>query len=442
MEDKILKYYSRKDIQRAIVDAAKDREVAVRFGTDFGKRPDVLQFDNDVYISAAKGATSFHISEERWRNPLDLKTGMTKIQLDSLRKGWDLVLDIDCKFLEYSKICADLLTRALKFHDVKNYGLKFSGGSGFHISVPFEAFPSQVNNQETKFLFPEGVRVIAEYLKGMIRAPLSEQILSISTLQEISKATKKQVKDLMINNSFNPFSVADIDSVLISSRHMFRCPYSINEKTYLVSVPVENPLEFQISKAKMENVSTSIPFFKQPKEEEASQLIIQAFDHVKKSVEIYNAPGQDTPEKRGGFKAIEQEVNPEYFPPCIKLLLNGVPEDGRKRAVFMLTNFLQNVGYSHDKIETMLNEWNKKNYEQLREGYIRAQVSWAKRQNQKLLPPNCDNEAYYLNIGVCKPDGLCRMIKNPVNYVKKRLQILQQNTKKPGRSPKKPKKVN
>lgn len=441
MDEKILKYYSRKDVQRAIVDAAKDREVAVRFGSDFGKRPDVLQFDNDVYISAAKGATSFHISEERWRNPLDLKTGMTKVQLDSLRKGCDLILDIDCKFLEYSKICADLLVRALKFHDIKNYGLKFSGGSGFHISVPFEAFPSQVNNQETKLLFPEGVRVIAEYLKGMIKAPLSEKILSISTLHEISKATKKPMSELVIANSFNPFSVADIDSVLISSRHMFRCPYSINEKTHLVSVPVENPLEFNISNAKMENVSAAVPFFKQPEGEEASQLIIQAFDYMKKVTPSYILPKDATNQKRE-FKEIETEVSPEYFPPCIKLLLNGVPEDGRKRAVFILTNFLQNVGYSHEKVETMLNEWNKKNYEELREGYIRAQVSWAKRQAKKLLPPNCDNEAYYLNINVCKPDNICKMIKNPVNYVKKRLQILKQNERKPGRSSKKQKKVN
>ena len=32
------------------------------------------------------------------------------------------------------------------------------------------------------------------------------------------------------------------------------------------------------------------------------------------------------------------------------------------------------------------------------------------------LPPNCDNDAYYKTIGVCKPDSLCAHIKNPVNY--------------------------
>ncbi len=435
MNEKILKYYSRKDIQRAIVDAAKDREVAVRFQSVFGKRPDILQFDNDVMTFASNGATSFHISEERWRNPLNLKPGMTKIQLDSLRKGWDLVLDIDCKFIEYSKACADLLVRAIKFNDVSSYGVKFSGGSGFHISIPFEAFPSQVNNQETRLLFPDGVRAIAEYLKSLIKDHLSEKILSISTIQEISSFIKKPSKELLVDNAFNPFTVINIDAVLISSRHMFRCPYSINEKTNLVSVPVENPLTFEMSKAKMENVSTSTPFFKQPKEEEASQLIIQAFDHIRKSSAT---PPQvkDINQKRD-FSEITTEVSEEHFPPCIKLMMKGLPEDGRKRAVFILTNFLQNVGYAPDRIEAVLNEWNKKNYEELREGYIRSQVSWAKKQPKKLLPPNCDNEAYYLNIGVCKPDGLCRMIKNPVNYVKKKLKILNQNSRKSPRKPRK-----
>ena len=55
--------------------------------------------------------------------------------------------------------------------------MKFSGGSGFHILVPYESFPLNVNNFETKFLYPEGVRVIASYLKEMIYSHLSEQIL-------------------------------------------------------------------------------------------------------------------------------------------------------------------------------------------------------------------------------------------------------------------------
>ena len=93
MQDKILKYYSRKDVQKKIVEASKDREVGVKYGEKgFGKRPDIIQFDNDVFELAKEGATSFHLSEERWNNPLLLQPGLSKGKLDDLRSGWDLCL--------------------------------------------------------------------------------------------------------------------------------------------------------------------------------------------------------------------------------------------------------------------------------------------------------------------------------------------------------------
>ena len=96
-----LDYYSRKDIQKAILESSKNKEVAVKYPSgSFGKRPDSLNFEQDVFELAKQGATSFHISEEHWRNPLLLKTGMTKIQLDNLRQGWDLIIDIDFKFFK------------------------------------------------------------------------------------------------------------------------------------------------------------------------------------------------------------------------------------------------------------------------------------------------------------------------------------------------------
>ncbi|MBI2109788.1 hypothetical protein HYT58_01290, partial [Candidatus Woesearchaeota archaeon] len=173
----ILDYYSRKDVQEAIVKEAQNKEIAVQFkDKGFGKRPDVLLFENDVYELARQGATSFHISEETWRNPLDLKTGMTRKELDDLRLGWDLVIDIDSDFYEYNKACAELIIEALKFYDIKNIGLKFSGNKSFHIGVPFEAFPKEVNKQETRLWFPDGARAIAEYLKYMIKGHLADRI--------------------------------------------------------------------------------------------------------------------------------------------------------------------------------------------------------------------------------------------------------------------------
>src|SRR3989344_6670728 len=183
-----LKYYSRKDVQNKIFNASKYREIGVKFGDrGFGKRPDMLQYESDVLEFAKQGATSFHISEERWANPMELRTEMSKREMDELRKGWDYILDVDCDFLEYSKITANLLIDALKFHDVKNVGIKFSGRRSFHIMTPFESFPEEVNGIKTKTLFPEAPRIMAEYLKEMIRKPLSEAILSISKLDDVSK---------------------------------------------------------------------------------------------------------------------------------------------------------------------------------------------------------------------------------------------------------------
>ena len=110
----ILKHYKREDIQHEIIEHAKDREVAIKFGDKgFGKRPDILKYPKDILELAKQGATSFHASEELWRSPLQLDPMMKRIDVENLRIGWDLVLDIDCKFLDYSKITADLLIKGL-----------------------------------------------------------------------------------------------------------------------------------------------------------------------------------------------------------------------------------------------------------------------------------------------------------------------------------------
>ncbi len=58
----------------------------------FAKRPNILQYPQDVSEFAKDGATSFHVSEEHWNNPMELEPGMSKKKLDKLRTGWDLIL--------------------------------------------------------------------------------------------------------------------------------------------------------------------------------------------------------------------------------------------------------------------------------------------------------------------------------------------------------------
>ena len=126
-----LKFYKRKDIQEAIIEHAKNKEIGMQYGLgNFGKRPDILSYPRDVLELALQGVTSFHASEEVWSNPLSLNSSISKIELDDLRTGWDLVLDIDCKIMEYSRICADLIIKFLKYCEVKDISCKFSGNKG------------------------------------------------------------------------------------------------------------------------------------------------------------------------------------------------------------------------------------------------------------------------------------------------------------------------
>lgn len=423
--NEILQHYSKLAVQKGILRTSKDREVAVRFNETFGKRPDILQYPSDVHELAKQGASSFHISVERWKNPLDLKSGLTRKQLDELRKTWDLIIDIDCKFIEYSKETLKLIVEALKYNKIKNISAKFSGGTGFHIMIPAESFPKRINNQETRILFPEAPKAIAEYLKNLIKPHLAKQILSLSTLEEISKSSSLPLKKLKENNEFNPYKIVEIDSQLISSRHMIRSLYSINEKTNLVSIPVnpEKINNFSPKQAKISNVEVDTHFFKpEDSEEEAKQLFIQSLDFMLKK----EAPKLESIKEKN-YEIPKSAIQEKFFPNCIKKLLLGLDQDGRKRGVFILVAFLQHMGWSYEEIEKRLKEWNKKNYEQLKEGYILSQVKWFKRQPKKILPPNCNHESYYKSMGLqcfnCK-------YKNPVNHVKVQLDELNKKGKK------------
>ena len=145
-----LLHYKKPEIQKAIVDSCKNREVATRFGEGFGKRPDTLTYPNDVLELVKNGATSFHVSEELWKNPLNISTDMKKREVEQLRIGWDLIIDIDFEEWNSTKLIAHEIITALKKHNLSSISCKFSGNKGFHIGVPFEAFPKKVtiNNQK------------------------------------------------------------------------------------------------------------------------------------------------------------------------------------------------------------------------------------------------------------------------------------------------------
>src|SRR3989338_1876065 len=67
-------YYSNTKIQETLVKFGMGREVVPRYFEGFGKRPDMLQYPSDIMGLVQKGATSFHSSEEIWKDPLGLRS--------------------------------------------------------------------------------------------------------------------------------------------------------------------------------------------------------------------------------------------------------------------------------------------------------------------------------------------------------------------------------
>ena len=497
-----LNHYKRSDVRSAIASQSQDKEVSVMYGPSrFGKRPDTISYPDDVLELAKRKASSFHCSEELWENPLAIKTGMRRSELDELRLGWDLILDIDCPDWEFSKLIAHLFVRAIQDHDVTCVTAKFSGNKGFHIAVPFEAFPEHISYEgelhPTKNLFPEGPRKIASYLLGYITEHFAvvrdnevvfDNIRTFS-FDELSSIASKTSRSLFAyqcvdchsvleslprtktvyecgscghiskpSNSpefilceqcsqpvspsttrdpcpecgsysspkriLNLLSVVEVDTILIASRHLYRMPYSLHEKSELVSVPV-NPsaiLSFEKSMARPENISFSIPFLERSTvvRGQAHRLVSEAFGkELAELGHIHADIARSSYKKPTSYETPTDAIEKEHFPPCINNILSGL-EDGRKRGLFILINFLRSVGWSLEQIDDLIHEWNENNAEPLREQYLKSQLTPAKKGKQVMPPPNCSNKDYYVGIGVCSPIQLCNRIANPSSFARKK----------------------
>lgn len=209
---------------------------------------------------------------------------------------------------------------------------------------------------------------------------------------------------------------------------MFRAPYSINEKSGLVSIPISvNEIKnFNKKDAIPENIEVKKHFLNQEefKENESKQLFIQTLDWQSKQKKQQEEKSTFIVNKKDTVK-----ISDKHFPNCIKKILEGIKTDGRKRALFILITFLRKSNYSYEDIEPLLVEWNKKNYSPLPENYIKSQISWYKRQKQDIMPPNCDNEAYYSSLGIkC---NYCEKFKNPLNYASRMSKQALFNKQKP-----------
>lgn len=512
-------YYSNPKVQEALLSFSKDREVVPRYFESFGKRPDTLQYISDIMGLVNKGATSFHASEEIWLDPLSINSDMGQRELTEVRKGWDLLIDIDSPFLDYSKVAAVLLAEELERYGVNSYGIKFSGSKGFHLIVPFNCFPETFNGVETKKMFPEWPRTIVQYLMVRIKQEYNKKIkelginfeavkermnLSEKDLVSIQcpncqhtvnktnfvyfqcekcntpyqrpnyKVTKKKIRctddscsgymlvikeedyffcnncktKLSMDNDLpsgsrnkiqqskesrssltaNEFKeelagekIASLDLVLVASRHLFRMPYSLHEKTALASIVMDKSeiMSFTPKEANPMNLEIK-QFYKTSDRVEAYELLKSALQWQQQNASV----------EEQGKKRITEEyvadftgVTEDMFPQSIKKLLLGLQE-GRKRGLFILLTFLKSLNYPNDYISQKIHDWNNKNDPPLKEGYVKSQLDWHFKQKKKILPPNYSNESFYKDL---KLIDVIQKYKNPLVEVSLKLRKFNAN---------------
>lgn len=409
----IFEYYSNDFVAQQIFAASKDREVAGAFWDgSYDKRPNMLQYKADIIQMAKKGVSSFHLSVEHWKNAMALSA---ERGYDALRSGFDLILDIDSKLgVEESQLAARLICRLLEKYGIKNYGIKFSGRRGFHISLPWVMFPKTVDYKPAEGMYPLLPRIVASFIRKKIRKKLMSML--------VQRKGAKQLMEMMddVPERLSPYYFVEVEKNW-GSRHMFRAPFSLNEKTWLVSTPISlgqlKSFDPAIADPKYVIAHSNIyePFFK-GEENEAQDLVSAALDW-------HASIRKETPQKKGKIEfRWEKRVSEEHFPPCIKNILSGL-QDGRKRSIFTLVNFLRMMNWEWQDIESKIFEWNEKNRPPLPRSIILGQLRWSQRNARTTANCPPDGDMYYGDtVNVCRPDKICMkgtnkiMIKNPIVY--------------------------
>ncbi len=436
----ILGYYSREDVQQALLSLGRNREVVGVYGNGgFGTRPNVILYPQDIVSMARSGVQEFHSSLERWSNPMGLKADSH----EGLRTGWDLILDLDCRDFHHAKLAAGILYRTLQKHGLVSISLKYTGGKGFHLGIPWESMPLEVNYKKTVDLFPELARHIGLYLKEQTRTELERGLLRLNNPEQLSEISGKPLERIVTDDGIDPFQIVDIDPILISPRHLFRMPYSLNSNTGFVSLPISirELDEFEKEHASLRGLRVRRLFLQPGEPGEASALVAEAADWW----EIHRKKLKNTSERRirSGDRMSE-----ELFPPCIRNISAGLP-DGRKRSLFILLNFLRSCNWNWHDTEAYIYEWNNRNKPPLNENYVRGQFRWHKMRKQSILPPNCTHQDSYVSIGVCSPDHTCggdaKTVKNPAAYphrktenTMKHKKLTEKSKKKARRAPREP----
>ncbi len=436
----IFDYYSRDDVQQALLEVSADKEVAGIFKTgSFGQRPNVLVYPNDIVNMVKSGTVSFHGSVERWDNPMSLRTGMLKDDMDKLRKGFELIIDIDIKDFEFAKACTKIFFDELSKHGIKNIGVKYTGGKSFHLGVPFEAFPDRIDYKPTKSQYPIIPQVIISYLKQKTFPKLADVILKLEPdIEKIASRLNLPAAALVGTGGLDVDKIIDssrkmmwqdagielIDKAvtgfvggaitefgLFTSRHMFRLPYSLHESSLLASLPIKISAidKFDKNDAAPENVKVKENFLDRSMRDSDGMESL-----VREAMDLNSSKMKQEEAKKKFIITNSDKITEAFFPPSIKKIMAGLA-DGRKRSVLILFNFLRNMNWTDGEIENFISSWNEKNTPPLPLNYMRSQIRWL-RASRRMLPPNFENENFYRSMGINCDVEINAGSKNPVTF--------------------------
>ena len=284
-----------------------------------------------------------------------------------------------------------------------------------------------------------------------LRGPISKAILEEEgSPEKLAKKYNLDINELIINDkvsyNLNYIKIIEIDTILITTRHLFRAPYSFNEKSELISIPIENSRIslFQKDEAKPQNVDpkkyVKYEFLNYNSNygKDGNVLLLNADEmgsdledmenlFLENIIDNANKSHRDTMRSNlgkittegdfGDIFVIEEEVDIKDFPKTIDFVLTNNFVDGIKRAIFLLLTFLHSI-------KDMIYEWNDKQDDPLKKNYILPQILWFNSLEKKISPPNFNNANYYSSIGIPKEIIVKdkthfknKTMKNPLHYI-------------------------
>lgn len=390
-------YYRRLNIVEYIYNYCRDREVAVfnKEGKIISKRPETFENNGDIVVYVDRGGYSIHATVEKWQDPLLLSSANMK-EYPNLINSYDLVVDIDIKLYnsvdKNLKICqlitADLYSRLERFGFTPS--IKFSGHRGFHLIAPLNGISDIAGLDIKKFK----EQIYKAYL-NFIKVLLKKAIYSVGQQLQKPSLYKKLLADDII------------DYQIASWRHMIRVPYSLHEKTGLVSIVLqpEDLSNFNIEIAKPNKITDTIEI-EPPKSIKDILLLALGYTYLHEL------------SRKAGRKAIKyiREIPEDDLPPCVKLLLEGVPAGIRNNTMFFLINFFRSLGYSQEDIEKIIIEWNNKNPEPLKDREVEYAIEYHLTR-AKYAPYSCEKLREYIGRQYCQPNEICQSISHPLQYV-------------------------